>query len=86
MGYFVTDTVGLILAFINMLTFLSLLYLFLQLVGVPDSRVFKVLDRIFSPVLAPVRRLLERWRFDASPLILAAVLQLIALAVRKNWL
>ena len=85
MGYFVTDTVGLILAFLNTLTFLLLLYLFLQLVGVPDGRVFRALDRIFSPVLTPVRRLLKRWRFDASPFILAAVLQLIALAVRKNW-
>ena len=86
MGYFVADTVGLILAFLNTLTFLLLLYLFLQLVGVPEGRVFKALDRIFYPVLAPVRRLLKRWRFDASPLILAVVVQLIALAVRKNWL
>jgi len=48
MGYFVTDTVGLILAFLNTLTFMLLLYLFLQLVGVPDSRVYGALDRIFS--------------------------------------
>ncbi len=86
MGYFATDTVGLILAFLNTLTFLLLLYLFLQLVGVPEGRVFRALDRIFYPVLAPVRRLLNRRGFDASPLILAAVLQLITLAVRKNWL
>ena len=86
MGFFVNDTVGLILAFLNTLTFLLLLYMFLQLVGVPDSRVYKALDRIFSPVLEPVRRLLKRQGFDASPLIMAAVLQLIAQAVRKNWL
>jgi uncharacterized protein YggT (Ycf19 family) len=86
MGFFVTDVVGLILAFLNTLTFLLLLYLFLQLVGVPDSRVYKVLDRIFSSVLWPVRRVLKRKGFDASPLVMAAVLQLIALAVRKNWL
>ncbi len=86
MGYFVTDGVGLILAFLNTLTFLLLLYLFLQLVGVPDSRVFRALDRIFSPALSPVRRLMKGLRFDASPLVLAAVLQMIATAIRKNWL
>jgi uncharacterized protein YggT (Ycf19 family) len=86
MGFFVTDAVGLILAFLNTLTFLLLLYLLLQHIGVPRSRVLWALDRIFSPVLAPLRKLLGRWRFDASPLIAAAVLQLIALAVRKNWL
>ena len=80
------NTVGLILAFLNTITFLLLLYMFLQLVSVPDSKVHKVLDSIFSPVLNPVRRLLKRKGFDVSPLILAAVIQLIALAVRKNWL
>ena len=68
------------------MTFLVLLYMFLQLVGVPGSKVYKALDRIFSPVLKPVRRLLKRQGFDASPLVLAAVIQLIAMAVRKNWL
>ena len=86
MGYFTGGTVGLILAFLNTLTFLLLLYMFLQLVSVPDSKVHKALDSIFSPALKPVRRLLKRKGFDVSPLILAAVIQLIALAVRKNWL
>jgi len=86
MGYFITGAVGLIFAFLNTITFMLLLYMFLQLVGVPDSRVYKALDRIFYPVLAPVRRLFKRQGFDASPLILAAALQLIALVVRKNWL
>ena len=86
MGYLVNDQVGLILAFLNTLTVLLLLYMVLQLVGVPDSKVYKALDRIFSPVLKPARWLLKRQGFDASPLILAAVLQLIAMAVRKNWL
>jgi uncharacterized protein YggT (Ycf19 family) len=86
MGYFVDDRVGLILAFLNTITLLVLLYMFLQLVNVPGSKVYKALDTIFSPVLKPVRWLLKRQGFDASPLILAAVIQLIALAVRKNWL
>lgn len=86
MGYFVSGSVGLILAFLNTLTVLLLLYMVLQLVGAPDSKVFQALDRIFSPVLKPVRRLLKRPGFDLSPLILAALLQLVALAIKKNWL
>jgi uncharacterized protein YggT (Ycf19 family) len=86
MGYFVSDTVGLILAFLNTVTVLLLLQLVLQLVDAPDSKVKKALDNIFSPVLRPLRRLLKRPGFDLSPLVLAAVLQLIALAIRKNWL
>jgi len=86
MGYFVSGSVGLILAFLNTLTVLLLLYMVLQLVGAPDSKVFQALDRIFSPVLKPVRQLLKRPGFDLSPLILAALLQLVALAIKKNWL
>jgi uncharacterized protein YggT (Ycf19 family) len=86
MGFFVSDTVGLILAFLNTLTVLLLLYMVLQLVDVPESKVKQALDRIFSPVLRPLRMLLRRPRFDLSPLVAAALLQLIAAAVRKNWL
>jgi uncharacterized protein YggT (Ycf19 family) len=86
MGYFVTDTVGLILAFLNVLTVLLLLQFVLQLVDVPESKVKKALDRLLSPLLWPVRRMLKRIRFDLSPVIVAALLQLIAQAIRKNWL
>ncbi len=87
MGYFVADAFGLILAFLNTVTFLLLLYMVLRMVGVSGSRVYGMLDRAFSPVLEPVRRLLKgagRARTDFSPLIAAAVLQLIALAIRRN--
>jgi len=80
------DPVGLILAFCNTATFVLLLYMFLAAAGAPRSRVFRVLDRLLGPVLAPLRRLTQGLRFDASPLIAAAIIQLIALAVRKNWL
>ena len=86
MGYFVDDTVGLILAFLNTLTVLLLLYFVLQLAGVRDSKVLRVLDKAFSPALRPVRRLLRKMRFDISPLILAALIQLVAQAIRKNWI
>jgi len=86
MGLFVTDPVGLILAFCNTTTFILLLYMFLITVGAPRSRVFRALDRLLGPVLAPLRRLTSVLRFDASPLIAVVIIQLIALAVRKNWL
>jgi uncharacterized protein YggT (Ycf19 family) len=86
MGLFIGDTVGLILAFLNTLTILLLLSMVLQLVDAPESKVKKALERIFSPVLKPVRRMLRTGAFDLSPAVLAALLQLIALAIRKNWL
>lgn len=86
MGLFVTDPVGLILAFCNTATFVLLLYMFLVAAGAPRSRVLGVLDRLLSPVLAPLRRLTKGLRFDASPLIAAAIIQLIAVTVRKIWL
>jgi uncharacterized protein YggT (Ycf19 family) len=86
MGLFIGDTVGLILAFLNTLTILLLLSMVLQLVDAPESKVKKALERIFSPVLEPVRRMLRTGAFDLSPAVLAALLQLIALAIRKNWL
>jgi uncharacterized protein YggT (Ycf19 family) len=85
MGLFVTDRVGLIIAFLNTVTFLLLIYMLLQAVGEPRSRVFRVLDRIFSPVLLPLRRILPKRGFDTAPLIAAAVLQLIAFAVKQSW-
>ena len=36
--------------------------------------------------LSPYLELAVLARFDVSPLLLAAVIQLIALAIRKNWL
>jgi len=83
---FVSDKVGLILAFLNTLTILLLLNMMLQLVDAPESRVKKTLDSIFSPVLRPAGRLLRTGQFDLSPAVLAALLQLVALAIRKNWI
>lgn len=80
---FVADPVGLILAFCNTATFVLLLYSFLTVLGAPRSRVYRALDRLLGPVLAPLRRLTRRPGLDASPLIAAAIIQLIALAVRK---
>ncbi|MDD3642853.1 MAG: YggT family protein [Candidatus Krumholzibacteria bacterium] len=86
MGLFIADTVGLVLAFCNTATFVLLLYSFLTVAGVRRSKVYRALDRILGPVLAPLKRLTGGLRFDPSPLIAAALVQLIAFAVRKNGL
>lgn len=86
MGYFVTDTVGLILASLNVITVVLLIYVFLRIVAEGRSKLLEVLDRIFGPVLAPLRRMLPAWRVDGASLIAAALLQLIAFALRKRYL
>lgn len=85
MGFFITDTIGLIIAFLNVTTFLLLLYLFLLALDASRSRLMGVLDTVFRPVLAPIRSLLPEWKIDISPMILAVILQLIVFVVRKGW-
>ena len=80
---FVTDPFGLIIAFLNVVTFLLLVYLLLQVVGDGKSRVLRVLDKVFSPVLDPIRSVLPSWRIDVSPLILALILQAIAMVAKR---
>jgi uncharacterized protein YggT (Ycf19 family) len=86
MGLFITDGVGLIIAFLNTVTFILLVYMLLQVLEQPRSKVYRALDRVFRPVLWPLRRILPIRRFDVSPLLAAAVLQVLAFFVRKNWL
>jgi uncharacterized protein YggT (Ycf19 family) len=81
MGYFVSDRVGLIIATLNSVTFITLVYVFLKAVE-PRSRLLHALDRIYGPFLAPVRRVLPAWRLDVAALILAAVLQIAAFAIK----
>ncbi len=86
MDYFVTDTVGLILASLNVITVVLLIYVFLRVVAEGRSRLLEVLDRIFGPVLAPLRRVIPTGRIDGAALVVAALLQLIAFALRKRYL
>lgn len=86
MGYFVTDQVGLIIAFLNTVTVLLLLHAVLRTAGESRGKVAGGLDRIFSPILAPIRRLLPDMRFDAAPVAAALVLQLIVIVIRRNFL
>jgi uncharacterized protein YggT (Ycf19 family) len=83
MGYYETNPIGLIIAALNVATFLLLVYFILEWVADERSRVFRVLDSIWTPLLGPIRRLLPARKLDASALILAAVLQMIVLAMKR---
>lgn len=85
MGHFVMDTVGLIIASLNVITVVLLIYLLLQMVAEERSSLLKVLHRIFGPVLAPLRRALPEWRIDGAALIVAVLLQLVVLVVRRRY-
>ncbi|MCK4539516.1 MAG: YggT family protein [Candidatus Krumholzibacteria bacterium] len=80
---FITDVFGLIIAFLNVITFLLLIYLLLQTISNDRSKVLGVLDKVFSPVLQPLRKVLPSWRIDISPAILALVLQIAAAVIKR---
>jgi uncharacterized protein YggT (Ycf19 family) len=85
MGYFVTDRIGLIIATLNTATFVTIAYVIVKAVE-ERSRVLHVLDRVYGPLLAPMRRVLPAWRVDPAGLILAVVLQIVAFYVKRRWL
>ncbi|MBN1163880.1 MAG: YggT family protein [Candidatus Krumholzibacteriota bacterium] len=80
-----SDKVGLIIAFLNLTAFLLLVYIILRVIADSRSRVYAVLDKIFSPVLAPWRRLLPCRRIDAAAVILVVLLRLIAFTRERNY-
>ena len=82
MGYFVTNPIGLIIAVLNVVTFITLVYVFLKAVE-ERSRLLHVLDKVYVPLLAPLRRVLPAWKLDLASLIIAAVLQLVAFYVKR---
>ena len=85
MGYFVADIIGLIIAVLNIATVLLLVYVFLEWVADERSRLLRVLDRIWSPLLGPVRRALPAWRIDSASLILALILQIIVFFLKRGY-
>jgi uncharacterized protein YggT (Ycf19 family) len=85
MGYFISDHVGLIIAALNTATFITLVYVFLQAVE-RRSRLLHALEKVYGPLLAPVRRILPQGKLDLASIILAAVLQLVAFYVKRRWL
>lgn len=85
MGYFVTEPIGLIIAALNTVTFITIVYVFVRAVE-ERSGLLHVLDKVYGPLLAPVRRVLPAWKLDLASIILAAVLQLVAFYVKRRWL
>ena len=84
MGYFVTEPIGLIIAALNVATFLLLVYFILGWVADGRSRVHRVLGALLTPFLSPLRRLMPAGKMDVSALIMAALLQMIALALKRD--
>jgi len=84
MGYFVTEPVGLIIAALNVATVLLLVYVLLQWVADERSRLLRALDRMWSPLLGPLRRALPAWRIDSASLILALTLQIIVFFMKRG--
>ena len=82
MGYFITDSIGLIIAALNTATFITLVYVFLKAVE-ERSRLLHVLDKVYTPILTPLRRVLPAWKLDLAAIILAVVLQIVAFGIKR---
>lgn len=80
-----TDIIGLIIAALNVATVLLLVYVLLEWVADERSRLLRVLDRIWSPLLDPPRRVLPEWRIDSASLILALILQIIVFFLKRGY-
>jgi uncharacterized protein YggT (Ycf19 family) len=82
MGYVVDDGIGLIIASLNTATFITLVYVYLKAVE-QRSRLLHALDKIYGPLLAPLRKILPAWRIDVASLIFAAVLQAAVFGIKR---
>jgi uncharacterized protein YggT (Ycf19 family) len=85
MAHFETSPIGLIIAALNVATFLLLVYLFLEWVADERSALLRAFDRIFAPALRPLRKRLPEWRVDSAALIAAALLQLIVFVIKTRY-
>jgi len=82
MGYFITDSIGLIIAALNTATFITLVYVFVKAVE-ERSRLLHMLDKVYTPILTPLRRVLPAWKLDLAAIILAVVLQIVAFGIKR---
>jgi uncharacterized protein YggT (Ycf19 family) len=82
MGYFIADRIGLIIAALNTATFITLVYVFLKAVE-ERSRLLHMLDKVYTPILTPLRRVLPAWKLDLAAIILAVVLQIVAFGIKR---
>jgi uncharacterized protein YggT (Ycf19 family) len=76
----------LIIATLNVVSLILLLYVLLQLVGERRGKVYSLMDRVFSPLLSPLRRLTPEFRIDPAAVVLLALLRLIVFLIKRgNW-
>ena len=85
MGYFVSERVGLTIAALNTATVITLCYAFLKAVE-ERSRLLHVLDKVYAPMLSPLRRILPAWKIDIASLVFAAALQVAAFMIKRHSL
>ncbi len=85
MGYFITDRVGLIIATLNTVTFVTLVYVFVKAVE-QRTFLFRALDRVYGPLLSPLRKVLPPLKLDVAALIFAALLPVAVFYVKRRWL
>lgn len=83
MGYFISDGIGLTIAGLNTATFVTICYAFLKAVE-KRSRLLHVLEKVYGPMLSPLRRILPTWRIDAAAIFFAVVLQFAAVLLKKH--
>ena len=84
MSYFIKSPTGLIIAFMNVCTFLLLIYILLQLMEEKQrGKVFVILDRIFSPILSPLRKFFRAGRIDWAAVAVIIILQLAVFIIKK---
>jgi uncharacterized protein YggT (Ycf19 family) len=71
---------------LNVITVVLLIYVFLQAVAAGRGKLLGVLDRLFGPIIAPLRRVLPEWPIDGASIIIAVLLQLIVFALKRRYL
>ncbi len=82
MNYFVNGGFGLIIALLNVCTFLLLIYFLLQLAGERRGKVFALMEKTLGEALRPLRRILPDWGIDLAAVVMILILQLIAFTIK----
>jgi uncharacterized protein YggT (Ycf19 family) len=74
----------LIIATLNVVSLLLLLYVLLQLVGEARGKVYSIMDRVFSFILAPIRKLMPEFKIDLAAIVLLAILRLAVFLIKRG--
>jgi len=63
-----------------------LVYVLLQLVGETRGRVYSAMDRVFSFVLSPLRKLMPEMKIDLAAIVFIAILRLLVFFIKRGSL